>query len=86
MSLETYSNAIDSSPPRNRLNKCENSEVIQIWMLTNKSISVRGYILTDFDAKSFQYKSNGYDGRVKSWILAGWDDGTADVWRIKMVS
>ena len=48
--------------------------------------SVKGYILADFDGKSFQYKSSGRDGRVKSWILADYRDGIADVWRIKMVS
>ena len=46
-------------------------------------VRVKGYILADFDGKSFQYKSSG---RVKLWILADYRDSVADVWRIKMVS
>ena len=36
--------------------------------------------------ESLQYKSSARDERVKSWILADYRDGIADVWRIKMVS
>ena len=80
MSLETYPNAIKSPHPENHLNKCENGEVTPISMLTDKSTSVKGYILADFDEKSFQHKSSGRDGRVKSRILANYRDGVADVW------
>ena len=71
---------VDSTHPENCLNKHENGEVTPISMLTNKSTSAKGYILADFDAKSFQYKSSGRDGRVKSWILADYRDGVADIW------
>ena len=79
MSLKIYPNVVDSTDPGRCLNKRENDEVTQISMLTDKSTSVKGYILVDFDAKLFQYKSSGCDGRVKSWILADYRDSVADV-------
>ena len=53
MSLKTYPNVVDSTHLEKFLNKRENSEVTPISMLTDKSISVKGYILEDFNAESF---------------------------------
>ena len=79
MSFKATPYVVDSTKPEKYLKKCENDEVTQISKLTDKSTCVKGYILADFDGKSFQYKSSGHDGRVKSWILADYRDGIADV-------
>ena len=51
-------------------------------MLTYIWTSVKGYILLEFDLKTFQYKLRYRDGKVKAWILA---DESTHGWRIKMV-